>query len=373
MVALESVGPVGLWGEPAPRVTRAVDPHACAAAVSMAAVESMLLGGAMVWPQARLVAPGGTLHPRHYTAPAGPWGPATVRDRLDPVAILQRVRAGCAVAWDEAHRWHPALAAWVWGLERRLSARVSANLYRTGPEGPAFAPHYDPQNIVVVQLDGRKRWRVHAPVVPWPTAAQPCPPGGVPPGPVLLDCVLKPGDLLVLPRGFVHEARALEGPSLHVSLSVLPWTRIDLARAGGPDADPAVVANRAAIWLDLGVPGGGLTDPADAAAADRLLDELVDTRQPDLVGALTDAAGIDRLTAGDTVRPRRSLSRVGLAGEDPRVVAPGRTLTFPAVALPALQAALAGPCRAGALPDLTPAESVTLARHLVAEALLTRA
>jgi hypothetical protein len=193
------------------------------------------------------------------------------------------------------------------------------------------------------------------------------------PGPLVLDCELEPGDLLVLPRGFVHEARARGGPSLHVSLSVLPWTRLDLAGVGGPAADPAVVANRAALRLDVGAEGGGLADPADAAAADRLLDDLVDSRQPDLVGALADAAAIDQIGAGDSVEPRRSLCRVGSAGAAARVVAPGRTLTFPAVALPALKRALAGPSRAGALPHLTPAESVSLARHLVAEALLTRA
>ncbi len=98
MASLAAVGPVALWGESAPRRLRAVDPDACASAVSVEAVESMLLGGAAVWPQARLVAPGGTLHPRHYTAPDSPWGPDTVRDRLDPVAVLRRVREGCAVA-----------------------------------------------------------------------------------------------------------------------------------------------------------------------------------------------------------------------------------------------------------------------------------
>jgi bifunctional lysine-specific demethylase and histidyl-hydroxylase NO66 len=86
-----------------------------------------------------------------------------------------------------------------------------------------FAPHYDDVDVFVVQTEGRKRWRLYAPL---PDAILPAvsspdfdeADGGI--GEPLLDAVLRPGDMLYLPRGTIHQAEALEGEhSLHVTIS----------------------------------------------------------------------------------------------------------------------------------------------------------
>ena len=367
-----AVGGAALWAADTPAVVRAGDAAACRAVLSTAVVERRLLAGGTVFPQARLVRPGGTLHPRHYTTPTTPWGMAAVRDLLAPAAVLQRMRDGYGVALGDAHRWHAPLAAWVWGLEGALHRRITANIYRTDPRAPAFPPHYDQQDVVALQVEGRKRWRVHAPVLPWPTHHHPCPREGVVPGPVVLDAVLEPGDLLVLPRGFVHEAIAVGGPSLHVSLSALPWTLLDLAASGGAPARADQAEARRHVSLDLRLPGGGLADPAQAAAADALLDRFVSSRQPDLEGVLADLSTLDAVGPASALAPRRSLVRLRREDDTIRVVAPGRTLELPGFAEPALHAVFSGPSVAGALPDVTPDEGVSLARHLLSEGLLTR-
>lgn len=84
-----------------------------------------------------------------------------------------------------------------------------------------FAPHFDDVDVYVLQVEGRKRWRVYAPL-----------PGHALPryssrdfvdaevGPCVLEAVLQPGDLLYLPRGTIHQAASLpEAPSLHLTLS----------------------------------------------------------------------------------------------------------------------------------------------------------
>jgi Cupin superfamily protein. len=47
-------------------------------------------------------------------------------------------------------------------------------------------------------------------------------------GPLALEASLEAGDCLYLPRGFVHQAEALEEPSVHISLGIHVITLLDL-------------------------------------------------------------------------------------------------------------------------------------------------
>ena len=86
-----------------------------------------------------------------------------------------------------------------------------------------FAPHYDDVDVFIVHTAGHKRWRIYKPL---PVAILPATSSpdfderqdeiGAP----ILDVVLKPGDLLYLPRGTIHQAEALPGrAALHVTIS----------------------------------------------------------------------------------------------------------------------------------------------------------
>jgi bifunctional lysine-specific demethylase and histidyl-hydroxylase NO66 len=369
----QALGPPTLWSSDAPLRVRAAAPEACQVVIRSEDVERRLMAAAAVFPQARLVRPGGTLHPRHYAVPKTPWGVGSVPGLLDPVAVFQRLREGCGVALGDAHRWHAPLARWVWSLEWALSRRVTANVYRTSPGSPAFAPHYDQQDIVVVQVEGTKRWRVHVPTIRSPTEQHPCPPEGVAPGALLLDTVLAPGDLLVLPRGFVHEALAQDGPSLHVSMTARPWTTHDLRQEAGLGIETDDENDRRHRELDLREPCGGVVEPELVGAAMRILDRFVETRQPDLEGALADAVGAATLEPGSTLVTRRSLTRLRPGDAGIVVLAPGRRLVFPPVATPALRRALSGaPFEPTSLPGLRQEEGLELSRHLLNEALVTR-
>ena len=79
---------------------------------------------------------------------------------------------------------------------------------------------------------GRKRWKVYSP----PEGAElPCVSSddidrsALPVQP-LLEATLQPGDVLYLPRGYIHEAEACEGgPSTHLTVSSYQdWSRFDL-------------------------------------------------------------------------------------------------------------------------------------------------
>lgn len=105
--------------------------------------------------------------------------------------------------------------------------RVWVNAYRTPPGAACFPVHADEHDVVILQMEGAKRWRVfpgEAKSVPFAGAAAP-----------VLEEVLRAGDLMYLPAGFPHEAVALEDEdSLHLTLGIesraLNWEDL-LARA----------------------------------------------------------------------------------------------------------------------------------------------
>lgn len=88
--------------------------------------------------------------------------------------------------------------------------------------GPgSFGAHWDTHDVVVLQLVGRKRWRVGPPTFPLPLPAHTSR-GSRQAAPRLsaLDVLLEAGDMLYLPRGWWHEVTPLPLPSLHLSVGI---------------------------------------------------------------------------------------------------------------------------------------------------------
>ena len=115
---------------------------------------------------------------------------------------------------------------------RAVVPHVFCNMYLTPPHARAVDAHADDRDVVVIQLKGRKRWRVQLkdPPVPFPVTDEQVGKGGreVPDGTLraadpscTLTATLEEGDVLYIPRGFVHEAATGDdAPSLHLTLAV---------------------------------------------------------------------------------------------------------------------------------------------------------
>jgi ribosomal protein L16 Arg81 hydroxylase len=112
---------------------------------------------------------------------------------------------------------------------RRLTEEVGrftgfptrSNAYLSfGGEG-SFGAHWDTHDVVVLQLVGRKRWRVSPPSFPLPLPGHPSRGSGhAAPSLSVVDTLLEAGDLLYLPRGWWHEVTPLQEPSLHLSVGI---------------------------------------------------------------------------------------------------------------------------------------------------------
>jgi hypothetical protein len=113
-------------------------------------------------------------------------------------------------------------------MERVFHAHAGANVYLTPRKSQGFAAHFDDHDVFVMQISGDKRWEI------WPSDSLPLRASGaarpkeIPPGGAE-SIVLKPGDMLYLPRGFVHQAFAEEQVTLHITIGVDPFRWLDLA------------------------------------------------------------------------------------------------------------------------------------------------
>ncbi|CAG2193440.1 NO66 [Mytilus edulis] len=107
-------------------------------------------------------------------------------------------------------------------LQEYFGCCCGANVYLTPPGTQGFAPHYDDIEAFILQLEGKKYWRLYSPRSDAETLPRTSS-GNFSEddiGEPILDVVLEPGDLLYFPRGVIHQGKALEDThSLHITVS----------------------------------------------------------------------------------------------------------------------------------------------------------
>ncbi|MBQ1028180.1 cupin domain-containing protein [Micromonospora sp. C95] len=384
------------WGR-TPLLSRAADlpnPAGFTDLLSPADADELLSRRGLRTPFLRVAKDGQVLPAARYTGGGG--AGAEIDDQVLDEKILQLYADGATLVLQGLHRTWPALIDFTRDLSLAVSQPLQVNAYLTPPDSQGFATHYDTHDVFVLQVDGRKHWRIHPPVLPDPLERQAW--GGradevaaTAQGPAALDVVLEPGDALYLPRGWLHSAQAQESSSLHLTVGVRALTRYALVEellalaaedqrlratlpfgtdVADPDAiEPELTETVEALrdWLRR-------ADPAHVAA--RLRQRAWPASRPAPIRPLAQAAAITALTADSRVTARAGL-RWQLATEGDRVALRlfDRTITLPAPCEPAVRALLAGPpIRVGDLPDLdTDADRLTLTRRLLREAALTPA
>jgi hypothetical protein len=264
------------------------------------------------------------------------------------------------------------------GLCRRMEEvfhfEVWANLYLTPARSQGFAAHFDRHDVFILQIAGEKRWEVWPPdyLLPLKDSRAPQPKQTHGPPESLL---LKPGDLLYLPRGFVHQAYAEEQATLHITLGVEPVRRIDLEIAAlwlKAERTPALREALPPGWI--GQPHIGLGDDTDAAGS--LLEasrDLIARLQPCRDNRFEVLAALESLGQESVLRKREGMvSVLELGDEKVHLHFRGGTFFGPVRILPALKFMIDHAAfRIADLPELSPASRMVLAKRLIKEGYLT--
>jgi hypothetical protein len=139
---------------------------------------------------------------------------------------------GCSIVLNHGDLLSPWIAAFCQDLQKSFP-HAYANTYLTPPNSQAVPPHADDRDVLVLQLVGSKVWKVYETVpVPYPYPREQVGKEGIPvplqvtEGPLAVSTTLQPGDVLYMPRGFVHEAHCQDNLSFHltVALATHDWT-----------------------------------------------------------------------------------------------------------------------------------------------------
>lgn len=173
-------------------------------------------------PRVKLFKDGQPVDPARYVTP-----PHMGTPRLDSGGLAVCVAEGATLILNDVQEVSPKLRGLMQAFQAALSTDTYANLYAAWHSQKAFDLHWDPQDSIILQLSGRKRWKIYKPTRLHPLEddlEKPAQPTGEP----VWEGVMKEGDAIYIPRGWWHVVFPLNEPSLHLTVSLTPPKGIDL-------------------------------------------------------------------------------------------------------------------------------------------------
>ncbi len=190
-------------------------------------IEEIISNSDARYPALMLAKGGQFFPPEAYTSDVQV-GQSTLHGVPDVDKIAAEYAKGASITMSALHRTWAPLRALCSRLDEELDHSTNANVYVTPGRAAGFPPHYDTHDVLVLQIAGKKRWLIDEPTIKLPHQSQVFKPEGFTPGRRLMEIELHAGDLLYLPRGYVHSTTTSECHSLHVTVGINIYTWADL-------------------------------------------------------------------------------------------------------------------------------------------------
>ena len=147
--------------------------------------------------------------------------------RLRGADLSRELRDGATLVLDAVDELHPPIRSVAESLESLFRVRIQVNAYAGWRTSHGFDLHWDDHDVFILQVAGRKDWKVYGMTRKYPMARDVEPTTDKPETP-LWEGRLEDGDLLYIPRGWWHVATPLDEPTLHLTVGVNNPTGADL-------------------------------------------------------------------------------------------------------------------------------------------------
>jgi ribosomal protein L16 Arg81 hydroxylase len=152
------------------------------------------------------------------------------RRRILKDRLYAHLEAGATLVLNRIELVSPRIREVCMEIGRLVGAQTTSNAYASfGPEAATNA-HWDTHDVFIVQVRGRKHWRLYEPTHPLPISSQisndrkaemPRTPS--------LDTILAAGDVLYVPRGWWHRVTPIpEHDTIHLTVAVHTPLILDL-------------------------------------------------------------------------------------------------------------------------------------------------
>ena len=157
------------------------------------------------------------------------WDVGTLRHRLIKPVVYDFLRKGATLITNKIAN-EPSVNQFVARIADFTGRQIVSSAYIAFGSQDSFRCHWDTRDVFAIQLIGRKRWIVHEPSFMAPLYTQqskdydqqyPCPDA------VYMDCILEPGDLFYLPRGWWHNPLPIGEATFHLALGTFPAYTMD--------------------------------------------------------------------------------------------------------------------------------------------------
>jgi ribosomal protein L16 Arg81 hydroxylase len=194
---------------------------------SLDAVDAILSTTDLRLPAFRLVKNGSEIPSNEYTTDYR-WGGDLVTGAVDVDRVMALYSEGATIVLQILHRSWPTISQVCRKLEKQISHPVHANAYLTPKGSQGFAAHYDTHDVFILQVSGAKRWRLYGAGADRPHKSQGFVRDAWSNTKCDTDLLLRAGDVIYIPRGFVHEGITTDSHSLHITLGIPSVTWVDV-------------------------------------------------------------------------------------------------------------------------------------------------
>lgn len=147
--------------------------------------------------------------------------------RIRPKHLLHFLSSGAMLTLNHIEAAHKPISVLAQSLERTFQSPVVGVFCANFRSDRGLDLHWDDQEVFVLQIEGRKHWKVYQPTTPYPCWNNETSKAYPTDAPVF-DGILEAGSLLYMPRGWWHVAEPLNEPSLHLSLGIKRPSGADL-------------------------------------------------------------------------------------------------------------------------------------------------
>ncbi|SKC83357.1 cupin domain-containing protein [Ohtaekwangia koreensis] len=154
-----------------------------------------------------------------------------VKSHLNTAKVLELfTKHGATIIIEQISNVWPSIARLSDAVNESMSCSSGANIYISPAESQGFEAHYDTHDVFILQVHGSKRWKIYENPVYLPLGSQPSIPYSGEQAVPSVELDLQAGDLIYMPRGFVHEAMTNQEISAHITLGIYgtTWTRLIL-------------------------------------------------------------------------------------------------------------------------------------------------
>lgn len=373
------------YWERRPLIIRRNDPDYYHDLLTMADVDYVITNMALRYPAFRVVKYGENIPVESYTK--------TLESRQVPIPdsiaidqVMNLYGDGATIIIQSLQRYWKPLATFCDVLGKQFSARFKANIYLTPPSSQGFDTHWDNHDVLVLQIAGKKHWRIYGSPEVLPDGEERYNAERHLLGEPTHDFVLEAGDFIYLPRGYIHEALTADEGSLHITVGVyyLLWRDVLqtlLTLCDGErlvrEALPPGFASQDAMPTGANLHFAALTDLLQEKlpqAMATVAESFVTTHEIFRDGGLLDANNVGHIDLTTVVRPRPgTLWRINTDDDYATLLtSPNKQITMPAFTDESLRFALGGaPFQVGALAGLLDdGGKLVLVKRLIREGLL---